>query len=189
MAAVVDPQFCDRYYCVHNAGLHAVVLPWIKSFQQFCNGHVFDGRCRHCLYLFIVLTLGVAVVYIYIFRALAVFQFLSSKFKSLKAFHFIYNVDTLGNGEYIFKGVHRASDFPLQFYPCVLVCNLLSCTFPDNSASFVVPQISYSVQLGDSTRPSQHPHFPHIQLLLLYFLRCPRISPVTLLLVLLSHSR
>ena len=35
-----------------------------------------------------------------------------------------------------------------------------------------------SVQLSDSTHPSQHPHFRHIQLILLCFLHCPILGTV-----------
>ena len=51
---------------------------------------------------------------------------------------------------------------PYHFY-------LLSCTFSHLlcPCNYFIP---YSVQLGDPTHPSQHPHFRHIQLLLLCFL-------------------
>ena len=38
--------------------------------------------------------------------------------------------------------------------------------------------IPYSAQLGESTHPSQHRHFHHMQLLLLCFLHCPGIGTV-----------
>ena len=38
--------------------------------------------------------------------------------------------------------------------------------------------IPNSLQLGDSTHPSKHPHFRHIQLFLLCFLHCPRLGTV-----------
>ena len=52
---------------------------------------------------------------------------------------------------------------------CPYYFNLLSCTFLDISPTFVASNsfIPYSVQIVDSTHPSYHPHFRHIQLLLL----------------------
>ena len=53
---------------------------------------------------------------------------------------------------------------------------MITYTNDSHSTQFFVPSNSlnlYSVQLCDSTRPSRHPHFPHIQLLLLRFLHCP----------------
>ena len=46
--------------------------------------------------------------------------------------------------------------------------------------------IPYSVQLGESTHPSQHPHFLHIQLLLVRFLHCPCFERCASLLVLVD---
>ena len=59
--------------------------------------------------------------------------------------------------------------------------NLLSCNFLDISPTFVVPLIlSFLIlcQLGESTHPSYHPNFHHIQLILLCFLHYPRLGTV-----------
>lgn len=31
-----DPTSDDRYHCIHAAGVHTVVLPWLAHYEQFC---------------------------------------------------------------------------------------------------------------------------------------------------------
>ena len=62
--------------------------------------------------------------------------------------------------------------------PCQSHLSRLPGTFFDISPTFCPSNYSipYSVQLGDSICPSQHPHVCLIQLLLLRCLHCPRLS-------------
>lgn len=37
---IKDPMAPDRYHCIHSAGVHTIVLPWIQEYQKFFADNV-----------------------------------------------------------------------------------------------------------------------------------------------------
>ena len=77
---------------------------------------------------------------------------------------------TLFNYVFVFSSQYMPISLQPTFLHFLGYFSHLRC--PSNSF------IPNSVQLSDSTHPSEHPHFRHIQLLLVCFLHCQRLGTV-----------